>query len=69
MNCIIHGVAKSQTRLSNSHFPDSAISFLGMYLDKNIIQKDTCTPMFTAALCTLANTSQKSKCPLTLRNG
>ena len=29
---------------------DPAISFLGIYLDKTIIQKDACTPVFTAAL-------------------
>ena len=27
-----------------------AIPVLGIYLDKTLIQKDTCTPMFTAAL-------------------
>ena len=33
---------------------DPAIPFLGMYLKKTLIQKDTCTPMFTAALFTRA---------------
>ena len=28
---------------------DPAIPLLGIYPDKNIIQKDTCTPMFIAA--------------------
>ena len=36
-----------------------------MYLDKTIIQKDTCTPMFTAALFTTAKTWKQPKCPLT----
>ena len=33
-----------------------AIPLLGIYPEKTIIQKDTCTPMFTAALFTLART-------------
>ena len=33
---------------------DPAIPLLGIYLDKTIIQKDTCTPMFRAALFTIA---------------
>ena len=35
---------------------DPAIPLLGIYLDKTIIQKDTYTPMFTAALVTIAKT-------------
>ena len=35
---------------------DPAIPLLGMYLEKAIIQKDTCTPMFTEALHTIAKT-------------
>ena len=31
-----------------------AIPLLGMYLDKTIIQKDTCTPMFIATLFVIA---------------
>ena len=30
---------------------DPAIPLLDIYLEKNIIGKDTCTPMFIAALC------------------
>ena len=29
---------------------DPAIPPLGIYLEKNMIQKDTCTPVFTVAL-------------------
>ena len=36
-----------------------------MYLDKTIIQKDTCTLMFTAALFSIAKTWRQCKCPLT----
>ena len=35
---------------------DPAITLLGIYLEKTIIRKDTCTPMFIAALCTTART-------------
>ena len=31
---------------------DLAIAFLGMYLEKTIIEKHTCIPMFTTALFT-----------------
>ena len=33
---------------------DPAIPLLGIYSDKAVIQKDTCTPMFIAALVTIA---------------
>ena len=33
---------------------DTAIPLLGIYLEKNVVQKDTCTPMFIAALFTIA---------------
>ena len=45
---------------------DPAIPLLGIYLDKTIIQKDTCTPMFTAALFTIARTWKQPKCPSTV---
>ena len=35
---------------------DLAIPLLGIYSDKTLIQKDTCTPMFIAALFTVAKT-------------
>ena len=35
---------------------DPEKSLLGIYLDKTKIQKDTCTPMFIAALFTIAKT-------------
>ena len=36
-----------------------------MYLEKTIIQKDTCTPVFTAGLFTGAKILKQSTCPLT----
>ena len=44
---------------------ESAISLLGIYPEQTIIQKDTCTPMFIAALFTIARTWKQRKCPLT----
>ena len=42
---------------------DPAIPVLGIYLEKNMVQKDTCTPMFIAALFTIARTWKQPKCP------
>ena len=44
---------------------DPAIPLLGIYADKTLIRKDTCTPMFTAALFTIAKTWKQPKCPST----
>ena len=44
---------------------DPAIPLLDIYPEKTIIQKDTCTPMFTAALFTVARSWKQTKCPLT----
>ena len=44
---------------------DPAIPLLGIYPEKTIIQKDTCTPMFTAALFTVARSWKQPKCPST----
>ena len=42
---------------------DPAIPLLGIYPEKTIIQKDTRTPMFTAALFTIARSWKQPKCP------
>ena len=42
-----------------------AISLLGVYPEKTIVQKDTCTSMFIAALLTIARTWKQPKCPST----
>ena len=44
---------------------DAAIPLLGTYLEKTLIQKDTRTPMFTAALFTMTKTWKRPKCPST----
>ena len=40
------------------------IPLLDIYPEKTIIQKDTCTPVFIAALFTIARTWKQPKCPL-----
>ena len=44
---------------------DPAIPLLGIYPEKTIIQKGTCTPVFIAALFTIARSWTQPKCPLT----
>ena len=44
---------------------DPAIPLLALYWEKTIIQKDACTPMFTAALFTIARLWKQAKCPST----
>ena len=42
-----------------------AIPLLGIYLGKNMVQKDTCIPMITVALFKIAKTWKQPKCPST----
>ena len=42
---------------------DPSIPLLGMYLEKIILEKDTCTPMFIAALFIIARTWKQPRCP------
>ena len=42
---------------------DPAIPLLGICPEKIIIQNDTCTPMFIAALFTIARTCKQCRCP------
>ena len=44
---------------------DPAIPQLGIYPEKTIIQKESCTKMFIAALFTIARTWKQPKCTLT----
>ena len=39
------------------------IPLLGIYLEKTMTRKDTCTPMFIAALFPIAKTRKQPKCP------
>ena len=42
-----------------------AVSLLGIYPEKTLTQKDTCTPIFIAALFSIVKTWIQPKCPLT----
>ena len=44
---------------------DPAIPLLGIYPEETKIEKDTSTPMFTAALFTIASTWKQPRCPST----
>ena len=44
---------------------DSAIPLLGIHPEETKILKDTCTPMFTAALLTIASTWKQPRCSST----
>ena len=44
---------------------DPAIPFLGIYPEEIKTEKDTHTPVFTAALFTIARTWKQPRCPLT----
>ena len=44
---------------------DPGIPLWGIHPEKTIIQKDTCTSMFIAALFTIAKMWKQPKCPLT----
>ena len=44
---------------------DSAISLQGIYPEETRVEKDTCIPLFIAALFTIARTWKKPRCPLT----
>ena len=45
---------------------DPAIPLLGIYPEKTLIQKESFTQMFIAALFTIARTWKQPKCPSTL---
>ena len=44
---------------------DPGIPLLGIYPEETKIEKDTCIPLFTAALFTIARTWKQPRCPLT----
>ena len=43
---------------------DPAIPFIDIYPEETKIEKDTCIPLFTAALFTIARTWKQPRCPL-----
>ena len=44
---------------------DLAVPLLGIYPEETKTEKDTCTPMFIAALFTIARTWKQPRCPST----
>ena len=42
---------------------DSAIPLLGIHTKETRIERDTCTPMFIAAMFTIARTWKQPRCP------
>ena len=44
---------------------DPAIPLLGIYTEETEIEKDPCSPMFTAVLFTIARTWKQPRCPAT----
>ena len=44
---------------------DPAIPLLGIYPEETKIETDTCIPVFTAALVTIARTWKQPRCPWT----
>ena len=44
---------------------DSAITLLGLGLEKTMVQKDSCSPVFTVALFTTVKTWKQPTCPST----
>ena len=42
---------------------DPAVSLLGIHTEKTRIERDTCTPMFIAALLITARTWKQPRCP------
>ena len=52
-------------KLNTEPLYDPGTLLLGICPDKTVIQKDTCTPMFIAALSTIAKAWKQPKCPPT----
>ena len=44
---------------------DPAIPLVGIYPEETKIERDTCIPLFTEALFTIARTRKQPRCPLT----
>ena len=57
-----YGVSRKKLKIEISYAP--TIPLLGISPEKTVIQKDTCTAMFTAALFTIVTKTWKQpKCP------
>ena len=70
---LLVGMQTSTATMENSvEFPqkleielpyDPAIPLLGIHTEETRIERDTCTPMFIAALFTIARTWKQPRCP------
>ena len=56
---------KKKKDLKTYHMTLQYHSLLGIYPEKNMIHKVTCTQIFFVALFATANTHRQSKCPST----
>ena len=54
---------KKKTRSKTTY--DTAIPLLGIYPEETKVERDTCIPLFTAALFTIARTWKQHRCPST----
>ena len=61
--CLLMEIKNGAALLKMELPHNSAIPVLGLYMEKTIIQKDTCAPMFIAALFTVAKTWKQPRCP------
>ena len=53
---------KKNLRIKLSY--ESTVPLLGIYPEETIIEKGTCTPVFTGALFTITRTWKQPRCPL-----
>ena len=60
---VFFNILKKQKKIKLQY--DPKIPLLDIYPEETTIQKDTCTPMFIAALLTIAKTWKQIKCLLT----
>ena len=59
--CLKHGGSFKKVKIELPY--DPVIPLLGMYSEKTIIQKDIHSPVFIAALFTIARTWKQARCP------
>ena len=59
----IYMYSPSRSPLPPPSPPDPAIPLLGIHTQETRYERDTCTPMFIAALFTIARTWKQPRCP------
>ena len=63
MGCSLWVHTESDTTEATKQEHDPAIPLLGIHTEETKIERDTCTPMFIAALFILAGTWNQPRCP------